>query len=97
MRFAASLALLALMAAPARSEDVPLFDITLFCETNVRSFQTIEDCRRKEQRGLALVTSAWETFPAQRKHFCVQSVSFRPKVQRSYDSLVECLDDRGTS
>jgi hypothetical protein len=87
--------LLILMAAasPAQAEDVPRFDVGLFCQANAAARGGATNCRRSEEIQRLTLTESWETFPKQRKHFCVQSVSFKPRAQRSYQVLAQCLDE----
>jgi hypothetical protein len=85
------------MANPAYAEDIPRFDVALFCQSNASARGGANNCRRSEETQRSVLTEAWETFPKQRKHFCVQSVSFKPRAQRSYQGLAECLDTGSTS
>ena len=90
--------LVALSAAqPANAEDVPRFDVALFCQTNASTRGGPVRCRRVEETQRVNLTENWDTFPKQRKHFCVQSVSFKPRAQRSYQVLAQCLDDGAVS
>ncbi len=82
---------------PARAEDVPRFDIAVFCQANAQTRGGLAPCRRGEEVKRTTLTRRWEDFPKQRKHFCVQSVSFKPRDQRSYVVLAECLEDQISS
>jgi hypothetical protein len=84
-------------ASPAQAEDVPRFDVGLFCQANASARGGATSCRRAEETQRVMLTENWEKFPKQRKHFCVQSVSFKPRSERSYQMLAQCLDDRTTS
>lgn len=102
MRFFALLSGMAVVAvmvgtSPARAEDVPRFDIAVFCQANAQARGGLTPCRRNEEVKRTTLTRRWEDFPKQRKHFCVQSVSFKPRDQRSYVVLAECLDDQISS
>jgi hypothetical protein len=85
------------LVSPAQAEDVPRFDVALFCQSNASARGGASNCRRNEETQRNVLTDNWETFPKQRKHFCVQSVSFKPRSQRSYQVLAQCLDDGTTS
>lgn len=92
------LAALAMGAAvPAHAEDVPRFDIALYCQANAQARGGASTCRRTEETQRVALEQDWESFPKQRKHFCVQSVSFKPRAQRSYKTLAQCLEDGTTS
>ena len=84
-------------SAPAHAEDVPRFDIAVFCQANAQTRGGLAPCRRSEEVRRTTLTRRWEDFPKQRKHFCVQSVSFKPRDQRSYVVLAECLEDQISS
>jgi hypothetical protein len=84
-----------LLATPALAEDLPRFDISLYCRANAQAGP--QTCRRTEESRRVALQAKWENFPKQRKHFCVQSVSFKPRDQRSYGKLAACLDDPVTS
>jgi len=88
-------ATVACAAVPARAEDLPRFDIRLYCQANAEF--GLQPCRRAEESKRGALQAGWETFSKQRKHFCVQSVSFKPRSQRSYGKLADCLDDAATS
>ncbi len=79
------------------AEDVPRFDIAVFCQANAQARGGLAPCRRSEEVKRTTLTRRWEDFPKQRKHFCVQSVSFKPRDQRSYVILAECLEDQISS
>lgn len=81
------------VASQAQAEDMPRFDVGLFCQANAAARGGATTCRRSEETKRVTLTESWETFPKQRKHFCVQSVSFKPRAQRSYQVLAQCLDD----
>lgn len=81
------------VSSPASAEDVPRFDVGLFCQANAAARGGATMCRRAEETKRVTLTESWETFPKQRKHFCVQSVSFKPRAQRSYQVLAQCLDE----
>ena len=85
------------VAQPSLAEDLPRFDIRSFCAVSASSRGGSTACQRQEETMRIQIAARWTEFPKQRKHFCVQSVSFRPKDQRSYVSLAECLDEAKTS
>lgn len=72
---------------------MPRFDVGLFCQANAAARGGATNCRRTEETKRVRLTESWETFPKQRKHFCVQSVSFKPRAQRSYQVLAQCLEE----
>ncbi len=84
-------------ACSALAEDVPRFDIAVFCQANAPARGGLAPCKLGEEVKRTALTRGWEAFPKQRKHFCVQSVSFRPREQRSYVRLAECLDEQASS
>jgi hypothetical protein len=81
------------LATPSRAEDLPRFDIALFCKQNSLSRGDPSVCLRGEETKRVALQLGWDRFPKQRKHFCVQSVTFKPRVERSYVKLASCLDD----
>ena len=97
MRLSILLLLPLLAATPAAAEDLPRFDINLFCQVNAAGRGGLAPCRRDEEGKRVTLSRSWETFPKQRKHFCVQSVSFKPRDQRSYVLLAGCLADELSS
>jgi hypothetical protein len=80
-------------AAPAWAESLPRFDVDVFCQANASARSGPSGCQRNEEKKRAVLTANWETFPKQRKHFCVQSVTFKPRAQRSYGGLAACLGE----
>ncbi|MCX7323912.1 MAG: hypothetical protein NTZ14_05630 [Hyphomicrobiales bacterium] len=85
------------VAFPAQAEDVPRFDIALYCQANASARGGPGNCRRTEETQRIALEADWQSFPKQRKHFCVQSVTFKPRAQRSYATLAQCLEDGTTS
>jgi len=85
------------VAFPAQAEDVPRFDIALYCQANASARGGASTCRRTEETQRIALEADWQSFPKQRKHFCVQSVTFKPRAQRSYTILAQCLEDGTTS
>jgi hypothetical protein len=84
---------ISVFATPTMAEDLPRFDIPLFCKQNVSSTGDSSLCLRREETKRVALQFGWDIFPKQRKHFCVQSVTFKPRTQRSYVTLANCLDD----
>jgi hypothetical protein len=84
------------VAQPCFAEDVPRFDIRSFCAANGEYRGGPVSCRQQEEATRIELDARWTTFPKQRRHFCVQSVSFRRKEQRSYGTLADCLDEAKT-
>lgn len=81
-------------AGPARADSVPRYDVGAFCAGYAKIQEAVEACRRAEAQARYRLRVNWEVFPRQRRHFCVQSVRFRPWDQRSYVMLADCLDDQ---
>jgi hypothetical protein len=90
-------AMAAISGTGALAEDIPRFDINFFCRQNVASTAQVASCRRAEEGKRGALQLGWESFPKQRKHFCVQSVAFRPRAERSYVQLAACLQEQVTS
>jgi hypothetical protein len=90
---AVGIVLAVIFASPGRAEDLPRFDITLFCKQSASSTNDPSLCLRGEETKRVALQLGWDSFPKQRKHFCVQTVTFKPRVQRSYVKLANCLDD----
>jgi hypothetical protein len=84
-----------IMALPlsARADDLPRFNVSLYCAAIPGPPGGIVACRQAEEAKRADITVRWLTFPKQRRHFCAQSVSFRKKELRSYRALEECLSE----
>jgi hypothetical protein len=82
--------LLAGILAPAlaRAEELPEFDARIFCVSTGSAGCVEDEARRRGQ-----LSERWNSYPAQRKHFCVQSVRFMPEDRRSYLRLASCLND----
>lgn len=83
------------IAQASLADDLPRFDIPGFCAANA-SLRGAAACRREEEAIRVQIAARWTKFSKQRKHFCVQAVSFRRKNQRSYVYLAECLEDTKT-
>ncbi len=82
------------VATPVHAEELPRFDVRVVCAAErAATAGKAGGCQRAEEAARRVITARWETYPKQRKHFCVQSVTFRRQDQRSYVSLAECLDD----
>jgi hypothetical protein len=97
LRITCSVVVVVLGSAPALAEDLPRFDIQGFCAASAGVRGDLASCQRAEETKRVDIAARWESFPKQRKHFCVQSVTFRKKDARSYTALAECLDERKTS
>lgn len=82
--------LLATILAPAlaRAEEIPQFDARIFCISTGDAGCVQDEARRRGQ-----LAERWNLYPAQRKHFCVQSVRFMREDRRSYLRLASCLND----
>jgi hypothetical protein len=80
--------LLAAMTIPALAEEIPQFDGRIFCISTGNSGCIQDEARRRGQ-----LSERWNSYPAQRKHFCVQSVRFMREDRRSYLRLASCLND----
>ena len=82
--------LLASLLAPAalRAEEVPQFDIRIYCASTAAP-----DCLQNETRRRDQLSERWSSYPEQRKHFCVQSVRFLRGDRQSYGKLAVCLND----
>ncbi len=78
------------MAMPAtlHAEEIPQFDIRIYCASTA-----VPNCLSDETRRLNLLSERWSSYPEQRKHFCVQSVRFMRDDRRSYGRLAVCLND----
>jgi len=85
------------LCIPAAAEDLPRFDIRVFCAANADARGGQSVCQRREQAARVTMVQRWEDYPKQRKHFCVQSVSFQRRELRSYVDLAGCLDESTTS
>lgn len=83
------------IAQASLADDLPRFDIPGFCAANASSGRAAA-CRREEEAVRVQIAARWTKFSKQRKHFCVQAVSFRRKDQRSYVYLAECLEESKT-
>jgi len=83
------------MALPllAHADDLPRFDVSLYCAAIPGPPGGVVTCRQAEEARRANITVRWLTFPKQRRHFCAQSIAFRKKEQRSYRALEECLSE----
>ena len=98
MRPALAIAMfVATLSHPALAQDVPRYDIRSFCAVNGTNLGGPMACQQIEEAARIEIGSRWETFPKQRKHFCVQSVGFKKKEFRSYNLLIGCLRDTRTS
>ena len=92
IRFAAAV-LLAASSTAALAIDLPRFDVGVHCA----SASSPRACQEAERGAKALIEARWTDIPEQRRHFCVQSESFRPRPRRSYSGLAECLADEKVS
>jgi hypothetical protein len=91
----AAIAVVAMLASISgvRAEDLPRFDIKAHCVAKASERGGQSSCQRAEEAKRQAITARWNSFPKQRKHFCVQSVTFRNKTDRSYNDLAACLED----
>ncbi|MCZ8163775.1 MAG: hypothetical protein O9315_17375 [Beijerinckiaceae bacterium] len=82
--------LVAGILAPAllRAEELPDLDARIFCVSTGNAGCVQDEARRRGQ-----LSERWNSYPAQRKHFCVQSVRFMREDRRSYLRLASCLND----
>lgn len=94
----ASIAILFASALPAWSDDIPKINVDAYCASPVAvSLGGSKACRKAEKTALDALRANWKSYPKQRKHFCVQSVTFLRKDKRSYIDLAECLGESRVS
>lgn len=82
-------------AHSAAAEDLPRIDVKVFCATKAVAVSgNPKACRKAEESARSAILANWNSYPKQRKHFCVQSVTFLRKEKRSYVDLAECLGEQ---
>ena len=84
---------LTVVAIEARAETIPEFDISLYCASISPAPLAPATCRKGEEARRSQVLAQWESFPQQRRHFCLQTIAFLKKEQRSYSPLWQCLEE----
>jgi len=85
---------LLLSSAPlAFAIDLPRFDVRLHCVSPDGDARGPAACEHSEDAARSAMLSKWDSYPLQRRHFCVQAETIRPKGERSYVNLAHCLGE----
>jgi hypothetical protein len=87
-----SAVLLVGLASKASAVDLPKFDVKLHCVTFADP-RGGGPCERGEKAARYAILAKWGDYPLQRRHFCVQAETIRPKGERSYVTLAQCLGE----
>lgn len=96
----ASCLLLGLTVHGASAEDkvsLPRYDIAAYCSAYDVPGSSRDGCLKGEQAKRTKLSLEWDDYPFQKRHFCVTTVRFLPKAQRSYNALHGCLVEQGIS
>ncbi len=88
-----SAALFVSTASLAFAVDLPQFDIRLRCASPGADARGAAACEHSENAARYAMLGKWGSYPLQRRHFCVQAETIRPKGQRSYVNLAQCLGE----
>lgn len=79
-------------SSSAWAVDLPRFDVRLRC-ASAADARADTACEQSEEAARHAILAKWASYPLQRKHFCVQAETFRPKGERSYVTLAKCLGE----
>lgn len=88
-----SAALLASTVSLAFAIDLPRFDVHSRCAVAGVDARGVTACEHSESAARYAMLSKWGSYPLQRRHFCVQAETIRPKGERSYVNLAHCLGE----
>ena len=81
-----------LASSAAWAVDLPRFDAKLRC-ASMSDLRAVASCEHSENAARYAILAKWGNYPLQRRHFCVQAETIRPREQRSYVTLSQCLGE----
>lgn len=88
-----SAAMVIATASLALAIDLPRFDVRLHCVSAGDNARGAKACEHNENAARSAMLGKWDSYPLQRRHFCVQAETIRSKGARSYVNLAHCLGE----